>query len=288
MALSTPASTGERAPGRPGAPRRPVPVRRQMLRMTRVELLLFYRYRMAAYIAAVPLFLLFPALTLGGQNNEAGIDTGAFYTAAVFVLTPMTLGIMHMPNVYAARRESMLLKRYRVAGVPPTALFGATTLAVSAVVAVLCAVVAAVLIGRFGETPADPLLLVLGIALCSVQMCLFGAVFTNLARNAESAQMISMVPFLGMLLLSGAMFPVDFLPDGVRTGLSLLPFLPAVDLARSAYFGQDLFSGAAQAEAATGLGLWAASLPALAVMAAWTGIAVYLLRFFRWDPRQGG
>ncbi|MFC7742831.1 hypothetical protein ACFQXA_20605 [Nocardiopsis composta] len=121
--------------------------------MTRVELLLFYRYRTAAYIAVVPLFLLFPALTLSGQDNPAGIDAGAFYTASVFILTPITLGIMHMPNVYAARRESMLLKRYRVAGVPASALFGATTLAVSAVVAVLCAVIAAVLVGRFGEAP---------------------------------------------------------------------------------------------------------------------------------------
>ncbi|GAA1070805.1 ABC transporter permease [Nocardiopsis composta] len=289
MALSAPTPTGDRASGRPaGAARRPVPAWRQTLRMTRVELLLFYRYRTAAYIAVVPLFLLFPALTLSGQDNPAGIDAGAFYTASVFILTPITLGIMHMPNVYAARRESMLLKRYRVAGVPASALFGATTLAVSAVVAVLCAVIAAVLVGRFGEAPADPVLLALGIALCTVQMCLFGALFTNLARNAESAQMISMVPFLGMLLLSGSMIPVDFLPEAVRTGLSLLPFLPAVDLVRSAYFGQDLFAGAMQAEALGGLGLWAASLPALLVMAVWTAIAAYLLRFFRWDPRQGG
>ena len=267
--------------------RTPVSTLRQMLRLTRVEFTLFYRYRMALYIAVLPLVFLFPALSMPEGENAVGVDNGAHYLASVFILTAMTVGIIHIPNVYAARRESMLLKRFRASGVAPVAMFGATTLSVLGVVIALSAVITGVLAAHFGESPHAPVLLLFTTTLSTVLMCLFGLAFTRLARNAESAQIITMAPFLVLLAISGALVPVEMMPDRVADVLSLLPMLPAVDIVRSAYFGLDLFSGPEQATAATGLELWVAAAPSLLVLLAWTGIAAYLVRYFRWDPRQG-
>ncbi|GAB3485349.1 ABC transporter permease [Nocardiopsis coralliicola] len=280
------ARTGDRAAAaRP--PRTPVSPLRQLLRLARVEMLLFYRYRTAAYTAATPLMFLLPALALSGDGPH-GIDQRAFAMAPVLMLAPMTLGIMHMPTVYAARRESMLLKRYRAAGVPASALFGATTLSVVAAVAVLTGVIGAAVAAAGGALPVHPVLLLLGILLCTVVFCLLGLSVTRLARNAESAQLVSVLPFLLLLAASGSFVPLTGLPQ-LHTALSFLPMLPAVDLARAAYFGVDTFAAAPGAAAPlAGPEVWAAAAPALAVLTVWIGIAAWILRYFRWDPRQGG
>ncbi|ASU82326.1 ABC transporter permease [Nocardiopsis gilva YIM 90087] len=268
--------------------RTPVSAVRQLFRLTRTELTLFHRYRTALYMAFMPLVLLLPAFSMPEAEVGPGILNTAYLVSGVPVLSAMTLAVLHMPNVYAARRETMVLKRFRVSGVPPVALFGATAVAVFLVTVVLTALIAALMAARFDTLPSDPLLLLLAVALTTAIVSMLGLVFTNLARNSESAQMISMVPFLLFFAISGTFVPTDLMPAPVATGVSYLPMLPAIDIARSAYFGVDTFGGLDGASATTGLDLWAAAAPSLLVLLVWLGISIYLLRFFRWDPRQAG
>ena len=72
---------------------------------------------------------------------------------------------------------------------------------------------------------------------------------------------------------------------GIAMTIGLLPMLPAVRLAQSAYLGYDLFDGISNAEAATGVDLWLAAGPSLLILVAWMVLLTLLLRIFQWDPR---
>ncbi|KII00442.1 hypothetical protein LP52_01005 [Streptomonospora alba] len=268
--------------------RRPVSTLRQTLRLTRTEFTLIYRYRTALFFVLFPLVFVFLGVVTQGESPVPGVSNETLALTGSPAAIIMMIGIMHVSNTYAARREQLILKRFRASGVPPLALFGATTLSVLAVVVLLTAVPVGVLIGGSGELPADPVMVALTVVLSTVTMVLLGAASTRLARNAESAQMISMLPFLALYSSSGLMVPLEMMPGELETVCRLLPMAPVVDLLRGGYTGHDVFGGLAGASPATGLDLWAAALPSLAVVLVWTALSVLALRYFRWDPRQPG
>ncbi|RNL83866.1 ABC transporter permease [Halostreptopolyspora alba] len=266
--------------------RTPVSPLRQLLRLARTELTLFYRYRMALYIAIFPLIFAFVGITMEGEDVLPGVDTAVHYVAGTPALVAMVVGVMHLSNVYAARREQLVLKRFRVSGVPPVALFGASTLSVLAVVGALTVVVGALLAWRYGVWPAAPVLVVLPVVLLTVMMAFVGIAFTRFTRNAESAQMMSILPFMVLYAVSGLMVPLEMFPDWGADALRLLPMAPAVEILQSAYLGYDLTGGVEQASQASGTELWAAAAPSLGLLLLWLAISAYALRYFRWDPRQ--
>lgn len=270
------------------AGRTPVSPVRQLLRLARTELTLFYRYRVALYIAIVPLAFVFVGFMMEGEDILPGIDTAVHYIAGTPALVAMVVGVMHLSNVYAARREQLVLKRFRASGVPSSALFGASTLSVLAVVGALTVVIGALLAWRYGVWPTDPVLVVLPLMLLTVMMAFVGIAFTRVTRNAESAQMMSIMPFMVLYAVSGLMVPLGTLPDWGADILRLLPMAPAAELIQSGYLGYDLTGGVEQASQTSGLELWAAAAPSLGLLLVWLAISAYALRYFRWDPRQAG
>ncbi|TQN27733.1 ABC-2 type transport system permease protein [Haloactinospora alba] len=261
---------------------------RQTLRLARTELVLFYRYRMALYIAVLPLFLAALGLAQEGEEALPGIDMAALFIAGTIPLGAMVVGVMHVMNVLTARREQTILKRFRVSGVPPVALVGAVVLSVLVVVLALSAMIGMLLGVRYQLWPSAPVLLLLTLVLITVVMVLLGAAMTPLARNAEIAQMVSIVPFLLFYAASGLAVPLEIMPDGLAAVCRALPMAPAIELVQSAYTGHDLVGGPENASPA-GIGeLWLASPIPLLTLVVWCGAAVLALRFFRWDPRRSG
>ncbi|WP_052745706.1 hypothetical protein [Allosalinactinospora lopnorensis] len=82
------------------------------------------------------------------------------------------------------------------------------------------------------------------------------------------------------------MVPLEMMPDRLAAALGLLPLAPAVEMIRSGYLGYDLVNGVDEASAITGPALWTAAFPSVGLLLAWLALSVYLLRYFRWDPRQ--
>lgn len=267
------------------APLRVSPAR-QLLRLTRTELTLFYRYRVAAFYAVFPLFFAFILMGIPNVELVPGVGTSALSTVGMVAMAPMMIAIFHIPNVLAARRELMILKRFRVSGVSPFSLFGAVTLSVL-VAGLLVAVVTAILSGvPAGLTaPRDPVMVLAGVLLGGTVVSLLAASLTRLARNAESAQMMTILPFLVLFGASGLMLPLDMLPDAAQIAARLLPIAPMVDMVSSGWFGYDFFSGREGAETASVMSLWGSAIPALLVGLVWLGITIALLRGFLWDPR---
>lgn len=265
---------------------RPVGLLRQTYEFGRTEMTLFWRYRTATYFALFPLGLAMLGIAQAGTDIVPGVDMGAHYTASALMMTPLFLSIMHVTNLVAARREQLVLKRLRVAGTSPVVIFGAIIISVVLVTTVISVIIAIVLYRYFDVVPADPFLAALPILLVTVAVSLFAIAFTRLCRNAESAQMLCMLPLMLFYGLSGLMLPLAAMPDRLADFSRLLPTAPAVEIVTSAYLGRDFIGDGDGTRALAGVELWSAALPGLLVVVAWIAVSAYLARFVRWDPRE--
>ncbi|MET9782760.1 ABC transporter permease [Nocardiopsis alba] len=259
----------------------------QTLRLTRTEFTLFVRYQTAWLYLLMPMVLFVPLMSMPSAPAFGDYTTTDLSIAAALLGIGLMLGIGHASNVFAARRESLVLKRLRVSGVPRAAIFGGVTLLVLLFTLLLTALVVAVISAMNGTTPADPVLLGVAVLLCTTAMTFVGLLITSLVRNAESAQMFSTLPMLFLLMTGGIFFPLELMPGPVGAVAGLLPVAPAAEMAQAAYTGYDVFGGFEGAEAVGTLELWTASLPSIAVMLVWIVIlALAVGRFFKWDPRR--
>jgi ABC-2 type transport system permease protein len=264
----------------------PGPVR-QTLRLARMEFTLFVRYKTALMYLALPLILFVPLLSMPSVPVFGDYTTRDLSLAAALVGIGLMLGIGHPSNVFSARRESLVLKRLRVSGVPQTAIFGGVTLVVVLFSLALVALVVGAIAALEGTVPADPVLLLVAVLLSAIAMTLVGLLITPLVRSAESAQMFSVVPMMALLLTGGVFFPLDLMPDPVRVVVQFLPVAPAAEMAQAAYTGHDVFGGYEGAEVLGTAALWTNALPSVGVLVAWIVILALLVRrYFRWDPRQ--
>ena len=260
---------------------------RQTLRLTRTELTLFLRYKTAWMYVVLPLILFLPALAGPSPELFEGFTTTELGLAGAIGGIGVILGIGHASNVFTARRESLVLKRLRVSGVPQSAIFGAMIMFVFVVSLAVTALVVAALFAVGQLLPADPLMLVFSVFLGVVAMSLIGLLITPLVRNAEAAQMAAMVPLLILLYLGGIIMPLEAMGDSVRQVAQLLPVVPTVEMAQAAYSGHDVFGGVEGAEAMGFVGLWVSALPSIGLMLGWIAVLSLLVRrYFRWDPRQ--
>src|SRR5699024_10853228 len=135
---------------------------------------------LALFAAVIPGVFVLPAF-LGDEGEILpGVGGIAYTLAGMFALAGMTVGIIHLANVYTARREQMVLKRFRLGGTPPRTLFAASTLSVLGI-AVLQAIAIILVIGlRLDTWPQDPVMLAFSIVLVTVAMSLFGIAITPL------------------------------------------------------------------------------------------------------------
>jgi ABC-2 type transport system permease protein len=235
----------------------------------------------------LPPFFAFMAMNLPDNEIVPGFGTGQMAMVATIGSIGLILGIGHPSNVFTARRESLVLKRLRVSGVPQQAVFGGVIAVVVALSLAMAVVVAVLVFAVFGSLPRDPLMLVVAVVLSAVMFSLMGLLLTPVVRNAEAAQMVSMLPMMALLFLGGGIIPLESLPESTRLVLGFLPSVPAGEMAQTAYSGYDAFRGFGDGQEKGYLELWIAALPSIGIMLAWIAVLALLVRrYFRWDPRQ--
>ncbi|WP_017544271.1 ABC transporter permease [Nocardiopsis prasina] len=260
---------------------------KRTLRLARTEFTLFVRYKTALMYLVMPLILFMPLLSTPSAPVFGDFTTHDLTLASAVIGIGLMLGIGHPSNVFAARREALVLKRLRVSGIPQTAIFGSVTVVVVLFSLAMSVLILGAVAALGGSLPADPVMLVAAVLLSAVAMSLVGLLITPMVRSAESAQMFSVVPMMGLLLTGGVFFPLDLMPEPVRLVAQFLPVAPAAEMAQAAYTGYDVFGGYEGAEALGAAALWGSALPSLAVMLAWIVVLSLLVRrYFRWDPRQ--
>jgi ABC-2 type transport system permease protein len=244
--------------------------------LSRVELTLFLRSRSNLFnVLVIPALITMGTTTFMRQYDLAGAGLGMgqvmISTSAGIVLV-MAL-YAPLIGVYVLRREEHVLKRLRTGEIGDLAILAspAVPLALATLVQFVLIASAVSVIAGLG-VPAAPHLAVLGILLGTVLVTAAAAFSTAAARTAESAQGVSTIGFLFLLLTSGTLIPLEVLPGPLAEVLRFFPLTPVIELVRSGWTGQD----AGMME----------SVVRCATLLAWTALAAWAaLRRFRWEPR---
>ncbi|MFF8842432.1 ABC transporter permease [Streptomyces sp. NPDC015127] len=244
--------------------------------LSRVELTLFLRSKSNLFnVMVVPVLIVMGTTTIMKQFDldDAGLAIGQVMisTSAGIVL----IMALYAPliGVYVLRREEHVLKRLRTGEVGDLVILAspAVPMAVAAAVQFALIATAVSLIAGLGA-PAAPHLVVLGILLGTLLTASAAAISTAVARTAESAQGVSTIGFLLLLLTSGTLIPLEVLPGALGDVLRFFPLTPVIELVRSGWTGHD-----------AGMIDSAARVVTLLV---WTALAAWgAQRRFRWEPR---
>ena len=226
------------------------------------------------YAFALPLFplvLLFTTERTGGETNAGVASIG---TALVMAL--VFPGYYNLLSMFVTRRDELVLKRLRTGEVRDVELVVSMALPGALVTAAVFVLTVPVAAAAGLELPLNPLLLLVGLLLSIVTFAAFAVWTAAWTRTAESAQLTSGP----VILLALAGFAAPALPQAAQRWAELLPGAAVNELVRVGWFAQD------DSGALSFLGTWAASLQPLAVLVAWTALALVLARrSLRWEPR---
>ncbi|GAA2273401.1 ABC transporter permease [Actinomadura luteofluorescens] len=258
-----------------------------VLRVARLDLTLLWRNRTALFTAA-GLPVLFAAMLVPVRGEKIdGVDgallqgtghLGFFLVFAVF---------MNLVNILTARREDRTLKRLRGTALSDVEITAGSVLTATALYAVQ-AVALLVLLGAAmgGRVPADPVLVLAGLAGGAAVFATLAFAVSGITPNAELAQLTVLPIMFGCMLGAGVMFPLDGLPGWVQEACRWVPLSPVVEIVRTGYFGQDFVHRPGHPSVGIAEG-WLCCVRPFFLLAFWAAFGRLLAtRWFRWEPRR--
>lgn len=192
--------------------------------------------------------LLFPVLLMvlllasfSGDTDPVfvGIPGTDFYVTSYLAAAIAAMGFMGTPTHLAAYRDSGVLRRFRAAGVPSSALM----LAQVVVMAVLAAAGAAVMLtlayaGFDLAAPESIAGVVAGFAVGILAFAALGVFLGSIMPTARAAQGLGLLLFFGTFFLVGGGPPPGVLPDWLNTAAGTTPTGLLVDAIRSPWIGR--------------------------------------------------
>ncbi|WUH96392.1 ABC transporter permease [Spirillospora sp. NBC_00431] len=257
------------------------------LRVSRLDLTLLWRNRTAVFtVFGLPVMFAAMLVPMKGQDI-GGVDgallqgtghLGFFLLFAVF---------MNLVTVFTTRREDQTLKRLRGTALSDAEITGGNVLTAVVMYAVqalaLLVVLGTALGGRF---PADPVLVLAGLAGGAAVFTALAFAIAGITPNAELAQLVVLPIMFGCLAGAGVLFPLDDLPGWLARISRLVPLSPVVEITRTGYFGQDFHDHSAHPSVGVLEG-WRTCLPSFGVLVLWGVLGRALAtRWFRWEPRH--
>jgi ABC-2 type transport system permease protein len=253
---------------------------RRTASLTRWNAVLLSRNRLAfAYAGVLPLLPLLLLLT--GERGSPTAGASAIVTMSLVVaLFPVYYNVLAQ---FVSRRDELVLKRIRTGESRDSELLASIALPGVIVALVLSAIAVPVAATLGQDAPVNPVLYAAMAVLTVLMFAAFAYWTAAWTRNAEAAQLTS----LPIILLASAGPLTGTIPDmagWLRETLSLTPGAAMSDLVRIGWFGLD---GPGAEESTLALGeTWGEAAGPLAVIAAWTVLALVLARrSMRWEPR---
>lgn len=172
------------------------------------------------------LFVVLGVFMSRGRVEEAGTTYGAVtYTGGV-VFALVMAGLLTVAQVLSAERENGTLLRAKTL---PHGMLGYTVAKAVHIVGIVLASLALMvvpglfLVEGFGpQTWGAAATLVWVCVLGALALAPFGAIAGSLISNPRFVGFL-MVPIVFLLMGSGVMFPLDFLPDWVQTAALFIP-----------------------------------------------------------------
>ncbi|MBQ1081717.1 MULTISPECIES: ABC transporter permease [unclassified Nocardiopsis] len=284
--MSTDTVTETAATPAPDAPGRPPGAVRVGLSRGWMEIRTFSReWESLIFTFSLPALILvmFAAIFDGMFDMEmAAVD---YYLPGLIAMGLMSVSFQTLGIAIAVERDQGALRRLRGTPMPPSAYFVGKTLLVLFLAVGQMALLLAVAALFFGGTMPSTLaawstiawVFVLGTVGCS----LLGIAMSSLARTAQTASAVVVIPFLLLQFTSGIFVPVHLMPDWILTGAALFPLLWMAQGMRAAFFPDEM----AVMEMS---GAWDLHMVAL-VLGGWCVVGLVLtLLTFRWKTRKDG
>jgi ABC-2 type transport system permease protein len=258
---------------------------RRALALARLEMTMLLRNKTALFngLALGPLMVLFiNAVSL----PTAGADPGSFAAQVLGSLVVFALvfaAYYNLCTTAVARREELMLKRLTTGELTRGEVLVATAIPALSVVLAQVVLGGAAAVMVLGAPPlVNPLLPLLGLLLGFAALAVLGYATAIVTRTVESAQITTLLPLAALLLLSGATFPLELMPDPMRLVAELTPLAAVGELVALGLPGVD-GSGAAVDLG----GSFVAAIQPVLVLLAWTGLGGALVRSrMPWEPRR--
>lgn len=246
---------------------------RALWKLTLVQAKLYLREPMGAFFTLLfaPLMLiLFGFLRGNAPDPELGgrgmVDVAV---PAYIGLIIATVGLMSVPIHTAARREVGALRRFRATPLRPLTYIVGDVLVYF--VMTLLGILILFLVGKIMydvRFEGNMLYVLVGFCLGASAFFALGYILAGLSPTARVAQMMGTVLFYPMIFLSGATWPLEFLPQAVRNVARFIPLTYVVALLKGLWFGGGW------GEHLTNVAILVGMLVVGAAVAAWT---------FRWE-----
>ncbi|MFG6147708.1 ABC transporter permease [Halobacillus sp. B23F22_1] len=243
-----------------------------VIKLARLETKMFFRDRLSVFWT-----FLFPVVMIWLFGSMFG-DTamGNFSFAELFVpswigVNIVTTSFFTLGTVLAGYRETGVLRRYKSTPLASWKILAAHTLQGTVIFGI-----SAVLLMVFGMLMYDLHLPVyIGSTLLALLISIlaffpFALFITSLAKNTQAAAAISSLFLNLMLFLSGATFPLEFMPTVLQYASKILPLYYVIELLRGTWNEGPI----------TDYGLEVMILLSIGV------VSVFLAsRFFRWSDK---
>jgi ABC-2 type transport system permease protein len=191
--------------------------------------------------------LAFPVLLLvllaGSFGNDPDPNMGNvgdtdFYVPVYAAATIAVMGFMGVPSHLAAYRERGVLRRFRAAGVPATALLVAQVVVTALLVAVGAAAMMAIGFAAFDlHAPKSVPGVVVGFLLGTLAFAALGVLLGSVLPTSRAAQGLGLLLFFGLFFIAGGGPPPYLLPKAVNTLVDVTPMGPLVDAVGDPWHG---------------------------------------------------
>lgn len=150
-------------------------------------------------------------------------------------------GILVIPWTVTRYRENKILKRYMATPIKPLDIL--TSQLVINLVMAAAGIVALTLFGKFAFGVLIPHgILPIVFALFILALCIFsmGLLITSISSGIRASNVISLLVYFPMLFLSGAIMPLDSMPENMARIGRTLPLSYGIDLIRGVWFGDSM------------------------------------------------
>lgn len=243
-----------------------------VIKLANLETKMFFRDRLSVFWT-----FLFPVVMIWLFGSMFGNNTsGPFTFAELFVpswigVNIVTTSFFTLGTVLAGYRETGVLRRYQSTPLQPWKILAAHT-----VQGTVIFVISAILLMVFGMLMYDlhaPVYIgstLLALLISILAFFPFALFITSLAKNTQSAAAISSLFLNLMLFLSGATFPIEFMPIVLQYVAKILPLYYVINLLRGTWNEAPI----------TAYGLEVGILLGVAVVS-----VILASRFFRWNDR---
>jgi len=246
---------------------------KSLLKMTWMEAKLFLREPIGAFFTLVfPLMMLFLFGSIYGNKPTPMFDGRGTIDISIPAYTAMiiaTTGLMAITITLATYRENGILRRLRTTPVSPLVVLAAQVIVVFGMTSLgmLLLVIAGKLVYHV-RFDGNAFSVLAGFILSSLSFFGLGFILAGLMPTARTAQVVGMVLLYPMLFLSGAGFPRELLPEGIKKISTFLPLTYVVNLLRGLWIGET----------------WSQHTTNVIVLAAMLVVGVVIsIRTFRWE-----